>query len=156
MATPLQDILKITVPKVPTAYQEEVMNDESYAYAGCIDMMVNLGLDGDFITETTITSSGEEEKHMSCTLDLTLRQKWLAALFTYKCYLERLKDSLTRDAINFKTLTFELKSLDKRPENINESLYTLNRYLSDNIAIALECDSVVGIAVQFGGDNYAE
>lgn len=80
-----------------------------------------------------------------------MSQKWIAALYSYEAYLERLHEELTRGAINFKSLTFELKSLEKQPEQINNKIYMLKRYIKDELANALGGKSVVGIARKFGG-----
>ena len=156
--TSLNDILNIAVPKVPLELQEEVRNDESYAYTGTIDMIVALGMDADVISETTEVvdkETGDVSKVTSyyCTADLTLSQKWLAALFTYKVYLERLKIEKSIEAINFKTLTFEIKGLDKIPENINDSLYWLNRTIDNEIEKASGANAVLGVVSVYGGDN---
>ena len=156
--TSLNDILNIAVPKVPLELQEEVKNDASYAYTGCIDMIVALGLDADVISETKQVVNEEtgetlEVTNHYCTADLTLSQKWLAALFTYKVYLERLKIEKSIEAINFKTLTFEIKGLDKIPENINDSLYWLNRTIDNEIEKASgSANAVLGVVSTYGGD----
>ena len=154
--TSFKDILNITVPKIPDEFQEEVLADESYAYTGCIDMIVALGLDADVIWEekTDYNDDGEEiiVKEGYCTADLTLEQKWLAALYSYKVYLEKLKVSMTVDAINFSTLTFSIKGLEKRPENINDTLYRLDRYLNQEINRAIGASAILGTVVSYGGD----
>ena len=118
--TPLKEILNIAVPKIPLELQEEAKQDESYAYTGCIDMIVALNLDADVIFEDEeVIENGKLStvSHGYCTIDLTISQKWLAALYTYKVYLERLKIEKSVEAINFSTLTFSIKGLEKIPEN---------------------------------------
>lgn len=156
--TSLKDILSIAVPKVPLELQEEVRNDESYAYTGCIDMIVALGMDADVISKTEEVVNEETDEITEvptyyCTADLTLSQKWLAALFTYKVYLERLKIEKSIEAINFKTLTFEIKGLDKIPENINDSLYWINRTINNEVDKANGANAVLGIVSTYGGDS---
>ena len=155
--TSFQDILSIAVPKVPLELQEEAKADESYAYTGTIDMIVALGLDADvfWITEETVDDNGDfiELKKGYCTVDLTLSQRWLAALFTYKVFLERLKMEKTIEAINFSTLTFSIKGLEKIPENINDSIYWLNRNIESEIAKAKGTSSILGTVVMYGGDS---
>ena len=80
-------------------------------------------------------------------------KKWLAALFTYKTYLERLNIEKTVEAINFKTLTFEIKGLDKIPENINDSIYWLNRNIQKEIDKANGSTALLGTVVAYGCDN---
>lgn len=155
--TPLKDILKIAVPKVPLELQEDVKKDQSYAYTGTIDMIVALNLEADVIMEEKQETSDEgtvkivEEGY--CTIDLTLSQKWLAALYTYKVYLERLKIEKSVEAINFSTLTFSIKGLEKIPENINDSLYWLNRNIQQEIDKANGTNAVLGNVYVFGTSN---
>lgn len=156
--TSFQEILSIAVPKVPLELQDEARKDESYSYTGCIDMIVALGLDADVFWETEQVldeQTGEmvEVKHGYCTADLTISQKWLAALFTYKTYLERLKLEKSIEAINFKTLTFEIKGLDKIPENINDSIYWLNRNIQAEIDKANGTNAILGTVISYGGDR---
>jgi hypothetical protein len=156
--TSFQDILSIAVPKVPLELQEEAKADESYAYTGTIDMIVALGLDADVFWETKTAvdeDTGEtiEVKTGYCTVDLTLSQKWLAALFTYKVFLERLKMEKTIEAINFSTLTFSIKGLEKIPENINDSIYWLNRNIQTEIDKAKGANAILGTVVVYGGDS---
>lgn len=156
--TSFQEILSIAVPKVPLELQEDAKADESYAYTGCIDMIVALGLDADVFWETTKDideSTGEvvEVTKGYCTADLTLQQRWLAALFTYKVFLERLKMEKTIEAINFSTLTFSIKGLEKIPENINDSIYWLNRNIENEIAKAQGANAILGTVVAYGGDS---
>ena len=51
--TPLKDILNIAVPKIPLELQADARQDESYAFTGCIDMIVALNIDADVIWEET-------------------------------------------------------------------------------------------------------
>lgn len=152
--TPLKDILNIAVPKIPLELQDDARQDESYAFTGCIDMIVALNIDADVIWEETeeITDEGTVEtvKHGYCTKDLTLSEKWLAALYTYKVYLERLKIEKSVEAINFSTLTFSIKGLEKIPENINDSLYWLNRTIQQEIDKAKGSNAVLGNVYVYG------
>ena len=152
--TPLKDILNIAVPKIPLELQDDARQDESYAFTGCIDMIVALNIDADVIWEETeeITDEGTVEtvKNGYCTKDLTLSEKWLAALYTYKVYLERLKIEKSVEAINFSTLTFSIKGLEKIPENINDSLYWLNRTIQQEIDKAKGSNAVLGNVYVYG------
>ena len=152
--TPLKDILNIAVPKIPLELQDDARQDESYAFTGCIDMIVALNIDADVIWEETeeITDEGNVEtvKHGYCTKDLTLSEKWLAALYTYKVYLERLKIEKSVEAINFSTLTFSIKGLEKIPENINDSIYWLNRSIQQEIDRAKGSNAVLGNVYVYG------
>ena len=155
--TPLKDILNIAMPKIPLELQEEAKQDESYAYTGCIDMIVALNLDAEviYLDEEETNSDGETStvKHGYCTMDLTISQKWLAALYTYKVYLERLKIEKSVEAINFSTLTFSIKGLEKIPENINDSLYWLNRNIQQEIDKANGTNAILGDIYIYGQSN---
>lgn len=155
--TPLKDILNIAMPKIPLELQEEAKQDESYAYTGCIDMIVALNLDAEVIyldeEETNLDGETSTVKHGYCTMDLTISQKWLAALYTYKVYLERLKIEKSVEAINFSTLTFSIKGLEKIPENINDSLYWLNRNIQQEIDKANGTNAILGDIYIYGQSN---
>lgn len=155
--TPLKDILNIAMPKIPLELQEEAKQDESYAYTGCIDMIVALNLDAEviYLDEEETNEEGETStvKHGYCTMDLTISQKWLAALYTYKVYLERLKIEKSVEAINFSTLTFSIKGLEKIPENINDSLYWLNRNIQQEIDKANGTNAILGDIYIYGQSN---
>lgn len=154
--TPLKEILNIAVPKIPLELQEEAKQDESYAYTGCIDMIVALNLDADVIFEDEeVIENGKLStvSHGYCTIDLTISQKWLAALYTYKVYLERLKIEKSVEAINFSTLTFSIKGLEKIPENINDSLYWLNRNIQQEIDKANGTNAILGDIYIYGQNS---
>ena len=155
--TPLKDILNIAMPKIPLELQEEAKQDESYAFTGCIDMIVALNLDANVFwqDEEEINDDGTVDivKHGYCTEDLTLSQKWLAALYTYKVFLERLKIEKSVEAINFSTLTFSIKGLEKIPENINDSLYWLNRNIQQEIDKANGSNAILGNVYVYGDSS---
>ena len=52
---------------------------------------------------------------------------------------------------NAKNIPFEIKSLEKRPEAINDTLYQVNRYLSNVINETKGSGCVKGRVVKFGG-----
>lgn len=155
--TPFSEILEIIASYIPDDYKMLLTTDESYAYTGCYKMCVTLGIEDahlytEEVKETDPETGKESYKRTGyCSLDLTMSQKWIAALYSYEAYLERLHEELTRGAINFKSLTFELKSLEKQPEQINNKIYMLKRYIKDELTNALGGKSVVGIARKFGG-----
>ena len=100
--------------------------------------------------EITDEGTVETVKHGYCTKDLTLSEKWLAALYTYKVYLERLKIEKSVEAINFSTLTFSIKGLEKIPENINDSIYWLNRSIQQEIDRAKGSNAILGNVYVYG------
>lgn len=156
--TQLSEIVGLMLPRIPVDIRDKIEADESCAYLGCIEMLITLGLeeDADVITDKkTITDpkTGKERNAVTgyCTRDLSLSERWLASLYTYKVYLEQTHDELTRRAVNFKSLTFEIKSLDKQPEQFRNKIYDFNRWINNEISKALHTNTVVGKARKFGG-----
>ena len=64
--TPLKDILNIAVPKIPLELQDDARQDESYAFTGCIDMIVALNIDADVIWEETEEITDEGDEYTEC------------------------------------------------------------------------------------------
>lgn len=149
----LNQIQSMMLALIPTDYKTEIAEDMDLVELGCIEMAAALGKELFFETESTEkTVDGEtviiETKYVS--EDLTISEAYLASYFAYRDYLLRLKDELNRDAINFKTLTFEIKSLEKRPEAINDTLYQVNRYLNNYINQAKGSTAILGKTKKFG------
>lgn len=156
-STKLTSIMDMMLALIPNDYKTEIAENIDLVERGLVEMAIALGMDisidyeeqtevdentGDVTTKTVPTT---------CSPALSLQQMYLASHFAYRAYLMKLKDEFNRDAINFKTLTFEIKSLEKRPEAINDSLYTLNRYINDVIAQAQGSSAILGQISQFGG-----
>lgn len=141
---------------IPDNYKTEISEDISLVERGIIEMSVALSIDILINYETTTEEVDGElvevKTPISCTPTLTANQAYLASYYAYRAYLLKLKDEFNRDAINFKTLTFEIKSLEKRPEAINDTLYQVNRYLTGVIDQVNGSSCVLGKVVQFGGD----
>lgn len=156
MGTTLKEILDITIALIPKDYRSELMEDTDLAAHGLMEMGVALDTPFVFTEEKSIDEeSGKEMAVRGISIDLSMKEKSLASYFTYRCYLMRLKDELNRDAINFKTLTFEIKGLEKRPEAINDSIYQINRYLQTEIDRVKGGSSVIGVVSVFGGGGSA-
>ena len=155
--TNLQEIMDLMMPLIPNDYRSEMVDDMDLAKRGAIEMAVALKFPTFKITEEVgeeITDDGDlvEVTTYFANQELTFEQIYLAAHFAYRAYLMKLKDSFTRDAINFNTLTFSIKGLEKRPEMINDSLYQLNRYLENEVAKVSGARAIVGTAVKYGGE----
>lgn len=156
-STDLTVIMNMMLSLIPNDYKTDIAEDMDLVERGLVEMSV--ALNKDIIinyTEKTIVDeetweSTTKKVATSCTPALTLPEQYLASHYAYRAYLMRLKDEFNRDAINFKTLTFEIKSLEKRPEAINDSLYTLNRYINNVIAQTKGSDALLGRITQFGG-----
>ena len=151
------DLVKsLMLALIPDNYKTEIAEDVSLVERGIIEMSVALSLDLLINYETTTEENNGEvvevKVPVSCTPALTVDQAYLASYYAYRAYLLKLKDEFNRDAINFKTLTFEIKSLEKRPEAINDTLYQVNRYLGSVVDQAKGAGCVLGRVVQFGGE----
>lgn len=155
MGTDVSLVKSLMLSLIPDDYKTDIADDYDIIERGIIEMSVSLGLDVIINYETITEGEGEEQTEVripvSCSPTLTVQQAYLASYYAYRAYLLKLKDELNRDAINFKTLTFEIKSLEKRPEAINDTLYQVNRYLSNVINETKGSGCVKGRVVKFGG-----
>ena len=152
--TTTNDIQEMLMACIPEDMRADGLVENGLIKLGVIDMCSALGITNvEFKEESTINDNGEEETIYNITPDLTLFQQRLAGYFCYILYLEKLKLSLNQDAINFSTLTFSIKGLEKRPEAINDSLYQTRRYLEDTIGRINGSSGigVLGTAKMFGG-----
>jgi hypothetical protein len=121
---------------------------------GVIDACSAMGIDDlSFEEFSDYDDEGNEVVSYTIAPSLTLFQQRLAGYFCYILYLEKLKLSLNQDAINFSTLTFSIKGLEKRPEAINDQIYMTRRYLSDQINRINGGSAILGTAKVFGGDT---
>lgn len=156
--TDLTEVIDLMTPKIPLEMRSDDMIDIELARVGVIDMASALGFESLDLQKSTETSydeeTGEEIEIVSYTVEpsLTFRQLNLAAYYAYGAYLQKLKLMYTNDAINFSTLTFSIKGLEKRPDAINDNIYYWNRYLPDEINKASGSASVIGTARQFGAE----
>lgn len=142
MGTTVKTILDSMLSRIPKEFKTELAEDYELAEQGIIEMGITIGADYSF------DGDGAERQ---IDAELSMAETWLAARFSYRCYLERLWDELNRNAVNFSTLTFSIKDLQKRPESIQDELYKLNRYLDGEIARATGVSSIVGMVSEFGG-----
>lgn len=157
--TNLSEIIDLMLPKIPLDMRTDDMIDIELARVGVMDMASALDFPTLHIEEKTNESIDEETGELVTTKEYTVqealdfKQQRLAAYYAYGAYLQRLKLAYTNDAINFNTLTFAIKGLEKRPDAINDSIYMWNRYLPDEIDKARGNSVVIGIVTQFGGDS---
>lgn len=145
--TPLKDIMDIMIPLIPDEYMSNVVSDYNLVKRGIVDMAVRLQYDDiKFIEE-----EDGENITLYCDKDLSLGLKWLSAEFSYRAYLLKLKDLFNRSAINFETLTFKVKGLEKRPENIDSTIYRIEKQLQQHIDIVNGTDpeSVIGVIINW-------
>lgn len=118
---------------------------------GIIDACCALGIEDVEFIAIENPETGEIDSY-EIIPDLTLAQQRLAGYFCYLLYLEKLKLSLNQDAINFSTLTFSIKGLEKRPEAVNDQIYMVRRYLQDQVDRINGSAAILGTAKMFGGD----
>lgn len=150
MGTTLDSVMKIMMPLIPEDYKTDIVDDVDLAYRGIIEMGIALHQTYTFVTEEVLENGVLVTKITGIEETLDMFKTFLASHFAYRAYLMRLKDELNRDAINFKTLTFEIKSLEKRPTAVNDSIYSLNRYLNDTIKMINGASSIIGTVTQIG------
>lgn len=155
MAT-LQNVKEMLIACIPEDMREDGLVEPTLIKLGIIDACSALGISGlDFEEYTSFDEDGNEIIDYTITPNLTLEQQRLAGYFCYILYLEKLKLSLNQDAINFSTLTFSIKGLEKRPEAINDQIYSVRRYLKDQIdRINGASSAILGTAKVFGGDTH--
>lgn len=153
--TTTKDIKTMLMACIPEDMQEDNLVNNDLIKLGVIDMCSALGVEN-VSFELIEGEAGEQDDEYSITPDLSLFEQRLAGYFCYILYLEKLKLTLNQDAINFSTLTFSIKGLEKRPEAINDQIYQTRRYLSDYIDRAQGSAAILGKAVQFGSSTDTE
>lgn len=153
--TSTKDIEKMLLSCVPNDMKNNGLIEEDLIKLGVIDMCSALGIENLKFEEVEgINDDGDIESYFVINPELTISQQRLAGYFCYILYLEKLKLVLNQDAINFSTLTFSIKGLEKRPEAINDQIYMVRRYLEDEISRVSGANSIVGTAVQYGTSEY--
>lgn len=154
--TNLTEVIELMIPKIPLEMRSDEMIDIELAKVGVIDMASALSFESlnleKSVNEVLNDETGELEEEISYSVfpELNFSQLRLAAYFAYGAYLQKLKLSYTNDAINFSTLTFAIKGLEKRPEMIGDELYRYNRYMQDEINKANGASAILGTARQWG------
>lgn len=132
--TTSKDVEQMLLACIPSDMRADGLIEADLIKLGVIDMCSALGItDVSFEEDTDFTDDGDEVTYYHITPELDLFQQRLAGYFCFILYLEKLKLSLNQDAINFSTLTFSIKGLEKRPEAINDMIYQVRRYLDDTV-----------------------
>lgn len=158
--TRLSEIELMLNSLIPVDMQSDSLVTMDMLKIGVVDTCSSIGVNDLLFEPVTETDEKGNEQVVDyiITPDLTLAQQRLASYYAYILYLEKLKLVLNNDAINFSTLTFSIKGLEKRPEAINDMIYTAKRYLSDYQDRLTGSDAILGNATQFGsssgGDYY--
>ncbi len=145
--TQLTEIIDLMLTLVPDGYKTEAIDEQDIAKLAVIKYAINTNQTITFLEENGIKSVNRE---------LGMDELYYIALLSYKFYLIRLKDEFNRGAINFKTITFEVKSLEERAKQVEYSLKSIDKELliifgtrDDNNELY---QSVPIIVVEFGGD----
>ncbi|RHU03332.1 MULTISPECIES: hypothetical protein [Erysipelotrichaceae] len=126
--------------KIPDDAKEVIKKDNLRIYYGLTRMYTVLGIKDKDIHYDEETNTGY------CERDLSYAEIHLASLYAYESYLEMKELEYTEDIMGIKTITFEIKSLDKKPDAINNMLYQLRRWISEDIKRATGSAVVVGKA----------
>lgn len=106
--TSFTDIADLMLIYVPTDYKVDSSE--------LLDI-VRLGLLRYSIT-TKKTFTYTDSYKDSIAEDMGEKEQYVVALFSYQVYLKRLLDELNRGAINFKTITFEVSTLQERVKSV--------------------------------------
>lgn len=144
--TKLTEIIDLMLTLVPDDYKTESLDEQDIAKLAVINFAINTKQIVTFVETDGITSINKE---------LGMDELYYVALLSYKFYLMRLKDEFNRGAINFKTITFEVKSLEERAKQVEYSLKSIDKEIisifgsiSDNIE---EYPSIPIVVEEFGG-----
>lgn len=151
--TTSKDVEQMLLACIPSDMRADGLIEADLIKLGVIDMCSALGItDVSFVEATDFTDDGEEVTYYTIEPELDLFQQRLAGYFCFILYLEKLKLSLNQDAINFSTLTFSIKGLEKRPEAINDMIYQVRRYLDDTVSrLTGGALGILGTARKYGG-----
>lgn len=152
--TSLKSIQAMMLPLIPDDYKTDIETDIDLCVYGSNQASVLINKQFTILSERNTTDDGNEIVEYSIEEDLNSFEIYLCAMCSYKAYLIRLKDEFNRDAINFKTLTFEIKSLEKRPEAINDSIYSINKDINSLVSQITGSNSLCGVAKMFSKNGY--
>ena len=146
--TNIQKVTRQLESLIPEKYKTEI--SPSLVEFGINDLAITAKKPIEFeYEETTEEMDGHVISVLTpvdCMPDLTPEEIRIASYYAYRRYLIRLKDSLNRDAMSFKTMTLEINDLYRRVSAIDTMLLEVNRYIN-----SIEASKCMGRAVQFGG-----
>lgn len=145
--TDIKDITTLLLALIPEDMKSDDLINDGLVEIAAMDMASKLGLN-DFRLVRVDKDDGTVETYIEPELDY--KQTRLAAYLAYGLYLDKLMLIFTNDAINFSTLTFSIKGLEKRPERIKDAIYYNHRYCQEMLDGINSTSSVIGTAKQFG------
>lgn len=152
--TKLKNVQSMMLPLIPSDYKTDIETDIDLCVYGTNQASVLIGKSFTITSEDIVSDGGEVLTEYLIEEDLNSFEIYLCALCSYKAYLMRLKDEFNRDAINFKTLTFEIKSLEKRPEAINDSIYSVSSDIKSLVSQITGSNAIRGVAKMFSKNGY--
>lgn len=123
--TSLKEVLEQLKSVIPDDVQPDVINDISLAKSAVNETGALIKLDFDFV---------ELDGEVYVDTELTKQQVVLASKVAHLMYLQKLHDSFNRGAIDFETLTFKVKNLSKRSENIDSLIYKVKKDITSMTA----------------------
>ena len=106
--TSFTDIADLMLIYVPTDYKVDSSELLDIVRLGLLRYSI--------ITKKTFTYTDSYKD--SIVEDMGEKEQYVVALFSYQVYLKRLLDELNRGAINFKTITFEVSTLQERVKSV--------------------------------------
>lgn len=146
--TKLTDIVNLMLTLIPEEYKTQAIAEQDIAKLAVINYAIN--------TAQNVTFSQDIDGIISVDKELSIEEQYYIALLSYKFYLMRLKDEFNRGAINFKTITFEVKSLEERAKQVETSIKSIDKRIEEifvNISLSNEIYPAIPIiVVEFGGD----
>lgn len=145
--TQLTEIVSLMLTLIPSDYKTEAIDEQDIAKLAVINYAIN--------TDQTILFT-ETSGIVSVSKELSIEEQYYIALLSYKFYLMRLKDEFNRGAINFKTITFEVKSLEERAKQVEYTIRSIDKEIKnvfDTIAQNNDFNPNLPIIVtEFGGE----
>lgn len=120
--TKLTEIIDLMLTLIPVDYKTEAINEQDIAKLAVINFSILTNQNLDFEDDSGVISINKS---------LTIKEQYYVALLSYKFYLTRLKDEFNRGAINFKTITFEVKSLEERAKQVEYTLRSIDKEIKD-------------------------
>jgi len=125
--TPLRDIMSMMMILIPADYKTEGVVDQDIAKLAVIQFSIATDRSITFADETEVDENGLDQTVTYASCIFSYQEQYLIALLCYKIYLLRLKDEFNRGAINFKTITFEVRSLEERAKQVEYTLQTVEK-----------------------------
>ena len=145
--TPFTDIAELFLIYVPTDYKQDTTELIGYVRSGLLQYSIDTSQDFTYVDATKD----------SITQTMIEKEQYVVALYSYRAYLRNLLDELNRGAINFKTITFEVSTLQERVKAVRNMLRDNDELLKSTFASFISSSgfsgsvsSVLGVINQVG------